>query len=69
MSISFEQDGGRDIYIQGMHDRNRALNSDVVCVKLKKEDEWKVNYNLNVSHFLSIVLLIDVRGWNVSESW
>lgn len=31
-----------------MHDRNRALNSDVVCVKLKKEDEWKVNDNLNV---------------------
>ncbi|RNA34144.1 DIS3-like exonuclease 2 isoform X1 [Brachionus plicatilis] len=34
--------GGSDIYINGLKDRNRALNNDVVAVKLKEKYSWKV---------------------------
>lgn len=35
-------DSQMDIYIGGLHDRNRALNGDVVAVKIKPQGEWKV---------------------------
>ncbi|XP_013775846.1 DIS3-like exonuclease 2 [Limulus polyphemus] len=35
-------DGQMDIYISGMRDRNRALNGDVVVVKLNPQEEWKI---------------------------
>ncbi|XP_077535366.1 DIS3-like exonuclease 2 isoform X2 [Haemaphysalis longicornis] len=34
-----------DIYIGGLHDRNRALNGDVVAVKIKPQSEWKVHWD------------------------
>uniref|UniRef100_A0A8D2KQY3 DIS3-like exonuclease 2 n=1 Tax=Varanus komodoensis TaxID=61221 RepID=A0A8D2KQY3_VARKO len=36
-------DGTRDIFIDGVVARNRALNGDIVVVKLLPEDQWKVN--------------------------
>lgn len=38
----FFQDGMQDIYISGMSDRNRALNSDDVVVSLYPFDKWRV---------------------------
>ncbi|XP_012876846.1 PREDICTED: DIS3-like exonuclease 2 [Dipodomys ordii] len=35
-------DGDRDIFIDGVVARNRALNGDVVVVKLLPEEQWKV---------------------------
>lgn len=35
-------DGGNDILILGLKDRNRALNGDVVALQLKPHSEWKV---------------------------
>ena len=37
------QDKGQDILIQGMRNRNRALEGDEVLVKLNPESEWKVS--------------------------
>ncbi|XP_062987830.1 DIS3-like exonuclease 2 [Elgaria multicarinata webbii] len=36
-------DGTRDIFIDGVVARNRALNGDIVVVKLLPKDQWKVN--------------------------
>ncbi|KAH9392613.1 DIS3-like exonuclease 2 [Tyrophagus putrescentiae] len=33
-------DGGLDIFIGGLYDRNRALNGDLVAVKLNDVDKW-----------------------------
>ncbi|XP_066477175.1 DIS3-like exonuclease 2 [Tiliqua scincoides] len=35
-------DGARDIFIDGVVARNRALNGDIVVVKLLPKDQWKV---------------------------
>nr|XP_056706548.1 DIS3-like exonuclease 2 [Euleptes europaea] len=35
-------DGIRDIFIDGVVSRNRALNGDIVVVKLLPKDQWKV---------------------------
>ncbi|XP_051637569.1 DIS3-like exonuclease 2 isoform X2 [Manacus candei] len=35
-------DGTRDIFIDGVVARNRALNGDIVVVKLLPKDQWKV---------------------------
>lgn len=35
-------DGKMDIYIGGMHDRNRALNGDLVAVQINPKQEWRV---------------------------
>ncbi|XP_056355046.1 DIS3-like exonuclease 2 isoform X2 [Oenanthe melanoleuca] len=35
-------DGSRDIFIDGVVSRNRALNGDIVVVKLLPRDQWKV---------------------------
>ena len=34
-------DGEREILIQGRNDLNRAMNEDVVAVRLKPKSEWK----------------------------
>uniref|UniRef100_A0A6J0VBH9 DIS3-like exonuclease 2 n=2 Tax=Pogona vitticeps TaxID=103695 RepID=A0A6J0VBH9_9SAUR len=36
-------EGTRDIFIDGVIARNRALNGDIVVVKLLPKDQWKVN--------------------------
>ncbi|KAL2301235.1 hypothetical protein Nmel_011801 [Mimus melanotis] len=36
-------DGSRDIFIDGVVARNRALNGDIVVVKLLPRDQWKVS--------------------------
>ncbi len=33
---------GSDIYIQGLSDRNRALNNDIVAFQLKPKYQWKL---------------------------
>jgi hypothetical protein len=40
--LSPEQNGGTDIYIKGLRDRNRALNNDIVVIKLKEKYTWKL---------------------------
>ena len=36
------QDGGSDILISTLKERNRALNGDIVAVEIKEEGSWKV---------------------------
>jgi hypothetical protein len=36
------QDKDQDIMIEGMRNRNRALERDVVAVRLNPKSEWKV---------------------------
>ena len=36
------QDKDQDIVIEGMRNRNRALERDEVAVRLNPESEWKV---------------------------
>jgi hypothetical protein len=36
------QDKEQDIMIEGMRNRNRALEGDEVAIKLNPESEWKV---------------------------
>lgn len=38
-------DNQMDIYIGGLHDRNRALNGDVVAVMIKPQNDWKVHWD------------------------
>lgn len=38
-----QQENQPDIYIGGIHDRNRALQGDVVAIKLKSPDHWRVS--------------------------
>lgn len=42
--LSLSQDGGLDIFIGGLYDRNRALNGDLVAVKLNDVDKWTVRF-------------------------
>ncbi|MBN3283519.1 DI3L2 exonuclease, partial [Polyodon spathula] len=45
-------DGLRDIFIDGIVPRNRALNGDVVVVKLLPREQWKVPLYLPLLHEL-----------------
>lgn len=38
-------DNRMDIYIGGLHDRNRALNGDLVAVELKPQHQWKIHWD------------------------
>lgn len=40
--ISCLQDNTRDIFLDGIVARNRALNGDVVVVQILPQDQWKV---------------------------
>ncbi|KAG7153782.1 DIS3-like exonuclease 2-like [Homarus americanus] len=40
------EDGGMDIYIGGVLDRNAALQGDVVAVEINPLDQWKVLYDI-----------------------
>jgi len=40
--IFFLQDGLADIFLDGIAARNRALNGDVVVVKVLPPEQWKV---------------------------
>jgi hypothetical protein len=40
--ILFLQDKCQDIVIEGMRNRNRALEGDEVAIRLNPESEWKV---------------------------
>lgn len=40
--ISCLQDDTRDIFLDGIVARNRALNGDVVVVQILPQDQWKV---------------------------
>ena len=37
-----KKEGGLDIYVGGMTDRNRALNGDRVAIQLNEANHWKV---------------------------
>lgn len=36
------QDDTRDIFLDGVVARNRALNGDIVVVQILPQDQWKV---------------------------
>ena len=38
-------DNEREILISGRNDLNRAMNEDIVAVRIKPKDQWKVNHN------------------------
>lgn len=42
ISINNFQDGGMDIFIGGVRDRNTALHGDVVAALINPPDQWKV---------------------------
>lgn len=37
------QDDARDIFLDGIVARNRALNGDIVVVQILPRDQWKVD--------------------------
>lgn len=41
--ISCLQDDTRDIFLDGIVARNRALNGDIVVVQILPQDQWKVD--------------------------
>uniref|UniRef100_A0A3B4B956 DIS3-like exonuclease 2 n=1 Tax=Periophthalmus magnuspinnatus TaxID=409849 RepID=A0A3B4B956_9GOBI len=43
-------DDGRDIFLDGIVARNRALNGDVVVVQILPRDQWKVVYIVEKKH-------------------
>ncbi|XP_021053746.1 DIS3-like exonuclease 2 isoform X1 [Mus pahari] len=47
-------DGDRDIFIDGVVARNRALNGDLVVVKLLPEDQWKPRITLSLPGVLGL---------------
>lgn len=40
--MSCLQDDTRDIFLDGIVARNRALNGDIVVVQILPQDQWKV---------------------------
>jgi hypothetical protein len=46
------QDKCRDILIEGIKDRHRALEGDEVVIKLNPESEWKVREKFLLKVFL-----------------
>ena len=36
-------DNEREILISGRNDLNRAMNEDIVALRIKPKDQWKVN--------------------------
>ena len=54
---------GKDILIDGMQDRNRALNGDVVAVRIKPESEWVIGTDSKLDN-----LAAQVQALNVSSS-
>lgn len=38
------QDDTRDIFLDGIVARNRALNGDIVVVQILPREQWKVDY-------------------------
>ena len=51
--ISSPEAGDQDIYIKGVASRCRALNGDVVVVKLDSPEKWKVNHEV-IQDFLDM---------------
>ncbi|KAG1656987.1 DIS3-like exonuclease 2 [Nymphon striatum] len=49
-------EGQSDIYIGGMHDRNRAMHGDVVAIRLKSPELWRVSAS---DFFIDTVLNMD----------
>nr|XP_051704045.1 uncharacterized protein LOC100344728 isoform X1 [Oryctolagus cuniculus] len=57
-------DGDRDIFIDGVVARNRALNGDVVVVRLLPEEQWKGNFDLP-----GLLHQHCLAGWQEEASW
>lgn len=55
-----QQDDTRDIFLDGIVARNRALNGDVVVVQLLPQDQWKVERLF--SPFIYTVFTSDADG-------
>lgn len=49
--ISCLQDDTRDIFLDGIVARNRALNGDLVVVQILPQDQWKVAGYITASVF------------------
>ncbi|XP_065226158.1 DIS3-like exonuclease 2 [Planococcus citri] len=50
-------DDGRDIFIDGVYDRNRALDGDEVFVALHPEEKWKVHNDESVQKCGKVVYI------------
>lgn len=46
--MSCLQDDTRDIFLDGIVARNRALNGDVVVVQILPQDQWKVGRYITI---------------------
>ncbi|XP_067851360.1 DIS3-like exonuclease 2 isoform X2 [Heptranchias perlo] len=55
-------DGNRDIFIEGIISRNRALNGDVVVVKLLPKEQWKVIVSEGNGSETNVLAQSDVPG-------
>ena len=58
--ISSPEVGDQDIYIKGVAGRCRALNGDVVVVRLDSPDKWKVNHEV-IQDFVDMKATEDQR--------
>lgn len=49
------QDDTRDIFLDGIVARNRALNGDVVVVQILPREQWKVHYTCPSKHCIRLI--------------
>ena len=49
-------DNEREILISGRNDLNRAMNEDIVALRIKPKDQWKVNHNFFFRKVYEVVL-------------
>lgn len=55
-SILSPQDDTRDIFLDGIVARNRALDGDIVVVQVLPQDQWKVDKHSLVQLSVSVIL-------------
>ncbi|KAJ8320151.1 hypothetical protein KUTeg_001738 [Tegillarca granosa] len=59
-------DGVSDIFINGMKDRNRAFNGDIVAVLLHSRDQWHVKTN-NLDMYENDVKMVSTSGSSIEK--
>lgn len=55
--VDIFQAGGPDYYIEGILNRNRAFNDDVVVINVLPPDQWKVCGLLECHNYCSVLLI------------
>lgn len=59
----FSQDDTRDIFLDGIVARNRALNADIVVVQILPREQWKVDYTY-LSLYTIVLVCLCLKLWH-----